>query len=130
MTHASASADSKIVIIGAGPTGLGAGYCLKELGHTNFQIYEQSSHAGGLAASVTDAGGFTWDIGVHVTHSHYPYFDRVYDRLMGNDFRLHRRECWIRAVPEKGTSLIFEAEKRRRIVHCKQTAEISDVRAP
>jgi protoporphyrinogen oxidase len=40
--------QKKIVIIGAGPTGLGAAYRLKELGYRNFQIYERSAHIGGL----------------------------------------------------------------------------------
>ena len=31
----------KIIIIGAGPTSLGAAYRLNELGHDNFQMYER-----------------------------------------------------------------------------------------
>ena len=31
----------KFVIIGAGPTGLGAAYRLKELGYDNFAVYER-----------------------------------------------------------------------------------------
>lgn len=86
----------KILIIGAGPTGLGAGYRLKELGHNNFQIYERSPHIGGLASSFTDTAGFTWDIGGHVMFSHYKYYDEVFDKLMGDDFQLNMRECWVR----------------------------------
>jgi protoporphyrinogen oxidase len=86
----------KIVIIGAGPTGLGAGYRLKELGYTNFQIYERSPFIGGLASSFTDSAGFTWDIGGHVMFSHYKYYDDVFDKLMGKDFQLNNRECWVR----------------------------------
>src|SRR3978361_2319203 len=88
--------NRKIVIIGAGPTGLGAGYRLKELGHDNFQIYERSGQIGGLASSFTDAAGFTWDIGGHVMFSHYKYYDDVFDKLMGSDFQLNMRECWVR----------------------------------
>jgi protoporphyrinogen oxidase len=86
----------KIVIIGAGPTGLGAAYRLKELGYDNFQIYERSPHIGGLASSFTDSAGFTWDIGGHVMFSHYKYYDDVFDKLMGSDFQLNNRECWVR----------------------------------
>jgi protoporphyrinogen oxidase len=86
----------KFVIIGAGPTGLGAGYRLKELGHENFQIYERSPHIGGLASSFTDSAGFTWDIGGHVMFSHYKYYDKCFDTLMGNEFQMNMRECWVR----------------------------------
>jgi len=86
----------KIVIIGAGPTGLGAAYRLKELGYENFQMYERSPHIGGLASSFTDSAGFTWDIGGHVMFSHYKYYDDVFDKLMGKDFQLNNRECWVR----------------------------------
>jgi protoporphyrinogen oxidase len=86
----------KIVILGAGPTGLGAAYRLKELGYNNFQMYERSPHIGGLASSFTDSAGFTWDIGGHVMFSHYKYYDDVFDKLMGKDFQLNMRECWVR----------------------------------
>ncbi|TMC10030.1 MAG: FAD-dependent oxidoreductase, partial [Chloroflexi bacterium] len=63
--------NPRIVIIGAGPTGLGAAYRLQELGYTNWAVYERSSFVGGLASSQTDAAGFTYDIGGHVMFSHY-----------------------------------------------------------
>src|SRR6185295_1241662 len=88
--------SKRVVIIGSGPTGLGAAYRLKELGYNSFQIYEKSPHIGGLASSFTDSAGFTWDIGGHVMFSHYPYYDRVFDKLMGSDFQLNMRECWVR----------------------------------
>jgi protoporphyrinogen oxidase len=86
----------KIVILGAGPTGLGAAYRLKELGYNNFQVYERSPQIGGLASSFTDSAGFTWDIGGHVMFSHYKYYDEVFEKLMGSDFQLNMRECWVR----------------------------------
>jgi UDP-galactopyranose mutase len=85
----------RIVIIGAGPTGLAAGYRLRELGHTNFLLLEASSKVGGLAASERSATGFTYDIGGHVLFSHYPYFDRLFDTLMGDEYQTLRREAWI-----------------------------------
>jgi len=39
---------TKVVIIGTGPTGLGAGYRLKELGHQNFVMYDKNPYIGGL----------------------------------------------------------------------------------
>lgn len=86
----------KIVILGAGPTGLGAAWRLHELGHTHWQLFERAPHAGGLASSFTDAAGFTWDIGGHVQFSHYDYFDRVMEIAHPPDQWLHHeRESWI-----------------------------------
>jgi protoporphyrinogen oxidase len=88
--------QEKIVILGAGPTGLGAAYRLAELGYTNFHMYDRLPYLGGLAASFTDSAGFTWDIGGHVMFSHYTYYDKVFDELMGDDFQLNMRESWVR----------------------------------
>lgn len=88
--------DKRIVIIGAGPTGLGAAYRLKELGYKDFVIYEKSDVLGGLASSRTDDKGFTWDIGGHVMFSHYEYYDQVFDKLMGDEYQLNMRESWVR----------------------------------
>ncbi|MBS0195516.1 MAG: FAD-dependent oxidoreductase [Planctomycetes bacterium] len=92
----SPGAQPRIVIIGAGPTGLGAAYRLKELGYTNFEVFEAQGFVGGLSHSFTDPVGFTWDIGGHVMFSHYSYYDRVFDELMGEDFTLNDRESWVR----------------------------------
>jgi len=94
--HATVGPDERIVIIGAGPTGLGAGYRLKELGHTNFAIYDRHPYVGGLSHSFTDDKGFTWDIGGHVMFSHYTYYDQCFEKLMGSDFTLNNRESWVR----------------------------------
>lgn len=67
----------KILIIGAGPTGLGAAWRLLELGHTNFRVIDAAPKPGGLASTYTDEFGFRWDVGVHALHSHYAYFDDV-----------------------------------------------------
>ena len=88
--------DKKIIIIGAGPTGLGAAYRLKQLGYKNFALYDCHPEIGGLASSFKDAAGFTWDIGGHVMFSHYKYYDDVFDELMGSDFQLNMRESWVR----------------------------------
>lgn len=88
--------EERIVIIGAGPTGLGAAWRLNELGHANWLLLEQGTEAGGLSASVVDEKGFTWDLGGHVQFSHYDYFDRLMDDLLGPDGWLnHERESWV-----------------------------------
>jgi len=84
-------------IIGAGPTGLGAARRLEELGRRSFVVLEKNAYAGGLAASFEDAQGYTWDIGGHVVFSHYEYFDRLLDDLLGDDQLRHQRKAWVRA---------------------------------
>jgi protoporphyrinogen oxidase len=91
------SPESRVVIIGAGPTGLGAGYRLNELGHRNFTIVDRHPYIGGLAASFTDPAGFTWDIGGHVMFSHYEYYDRLFEKLLGDEYSMIERETWVRA---------------------------------
>jgi protoporphyrinogen oxidase len=93
-----AAEQPRIVIIGAGPTGLGAGYRLKELGYTNFVLYDRHPYIGGLSHSFVDDKGFTWDIGGHVMFSHYSYYDQVFDRLMGDEYTLNNRESWVRMM--------------------------------
>ncbi len=88
--------NAKVVIIGAGPTGLGCAYRLKELGYTNFKLFERHPYIGGLAHSFVDPQGFTWDIGGHVMFSHYTYYDQCFEKLMGSDFTLNNRESWVR----------------------------------
>ena len=85
----------RIVIIGAGPTGLAAGYRLQEVGHDDWVILEANDYVGGLATSFTDEHGFTFDIGGHVMFSHYPYYDQLVDRLMGGEYTELQREAWV-----------------------------------
>jgi protoporphyrinogen oxidase len=86
----------KIVILGAGPTGLGAAWRLQELGHKDWEILDLSPSPGGLSRSFVDDKGFTWDIGGHVQFSHYEYFDRVMDILFApEEWQVHQREAWV-----------------------------------
>src|SRR4051794_40797783 len=87
--------EPRIVIIGAGPTGLGAGYRLHELGYSNWALYERSNDVGGHATSHVDSKGFVWDEGGHVIFSHYPYFDRMIDEALGKEVHERVRESWI-----------------------------------
>jgi protoporphyrinogen oxidase len=86
----------RVLIIGAGPTGIGAAYRLKKLGINDFTVLEAQSHAGGLASSHLDENGFTWDVGGHVQFSHYDYFDQAMEDALGKDGWLHHeRESWV-----------------------------------
>lgn len=89
---------TRIVILGAGPTGLGAGYRLAEKGHDDWDIFEKNAYLGGHATSFRDEKGFTWDIGGHIIFSHYPYYDRMVERVLGDKVLSHERESWVRLM--------------------------------
>lgn len=84
------------LILGAGPTGLGAAGELERRG-LDWQVIEAADRPGGLARSFVDDAGFTWDLGGHVQFSHYRGFDRLMDEALGPEGWLtHERESWVR----------------------------------
>ena len=85
------------VILGAGPTGLGAAYRLVERGEKDFEIFERSGQVGGLATSFTDPKGWTWDVSGHIIFSGYKYFNDFLGKVLGKDgIRWIDRESWIK----------------------------------
>lgn len=83
------------LILGAGPTGLGAATRLHDKG-LDWILLEKEGHFGGLATSFVDDQGFTWDLGGHVQFSHYDTFDRYMDEALGKDgWFEHQRESWV-----------------------------------
>ena len=80
--------DVDILVIGAGPTGLGAASRLNQLKHDNWLLIDGAAEAGGLACSDTTKEGFFFDMGGHVIFSHYNYFDQLLDAAVGtgNDY--------------------------------------------
>jgi len=88
---------SGTVILGGGPTGLGAAYRLRERGETDFEIFERSDRIGGLATSFLDDKGYTWDVSGHIIFSGYKYFNDLLDKVLGKDgVRRIDRESWIK----------------------------------
>lgn len=85
----------RIVVLGAGPTGLGAAHRLQELGYDDFVVLEANSEVGGLARSFVDDAGFTFDVGGHVLFSHYGYYDGVVDTALREGFTEIVRDAWI-----------------------------------
>ncbi len=84
------------IVLGSGPTGLGAASQLHANGIDNWMLIEAQPQSGGLASSFIDDQGFTWDIGGHVQFSHYDYFDQAMDEYLGADGWLrHQRESWV-----------------------------------
>jgi protoporphyrinogen oxidase len=85
-----------ILIVGAGPTGLGAAWALDRAGHGDWLLCEGEGEAGGLAGSVLDEHGFTWDLGGHIQFSHYQDFEDLMDELLGADgWLFHERSSWV-----------------------------------
>lgn len=84
------------LVVGAGPTGLGVGYRLNQLGRNDYLIIDKQGCVGGLSRSYLDDMGFTWDCGGHVQFSHYEYFDEVMNlALSSNKWLNHIRESWV-----------------------------------
>lgn len=112
--------DTDFLILGAGPTGLGAACRLSESGQ-DWHLLEATSIFGGLAASWVDGQGFTWDIGGHVQFSHYDTFDRYMEKAFSRDeWLVHQRESWVwinkRFVPypfQNNLHRLDEAERWR-----------------
>jgi len=75
---------AKIVIIGAGITGLSTAYHLEQKGFTDFKIFEKESTIGGLCRSVQQ-DGFTFDYTGHLLHINDPYFRSFIKNIIGFD---------------------------------------------
>lgn len=80
----------KIVIAGAGITGLSAGY---HLGNLDFQIFEKEREPGGLVRS-KKVDGFYLDYGGHFIHGKNPYFLETLQSFFGGNIKKwERRAC-------------------------------------
>ena len=90
-----ALSNERVVIVGAGPCGIACARELQRLGHHDFVVLERADGPGGLAASVVDQAGFTWDRGGHVVFSHYGEFDRLLEEVMGDDVLRHERSSYV-----------------------------------
>ncbi|HTX45799.1 MAG TPA: FAD-dependent oxidoreductase, partial [Solirubrobacteraceae bacterium] len=77
---------------------MACGRQLKRLGHRNWLLLERADHAGGLASSVTDARGFTWDLGGHVVFSHFGEFDALLEETLGDELHHHDRSSYVRVA--------------------------------
>ena len=89
-----------VVVVGAGPCGIGCGRELHRLGAASpdrVLVLEAADHPGGLGASVVDPAGFTWDRGGHVVFSHFGEFDRLLVDVLGDDVLHHDRSSWVLA---------------------------------
>lgn len=88
-----------ILVIGAGPTGLGAAKRLNELKHEDWLLIDAFDEAGGLASTDVTPEGFLYDVGGHVIFSHYKYFDKCIAEALPNesDWYSHERVSYVRS---------------------------------
>ncbi|WVQ79559.1 hypothetical protein IAT38_001658 [Cryptococcus sp. DSM 104549] len=91
--------DIETLVIGAGPTGLGAATRLDQLGRP-FIIADAAAAPGGLASTDLTEEGFYFDVGGHVIFSHYAYFDDAIDRALpgADDWQVHQRVSYVRSA--------------------------------
>lgn len=73
---------AKIVIIGAGLTGLSAAYHLEQKGFYDYALFEKGNTIGGLCGSIYQ-DGFTFDYTGHYLHASDPYFKSMIEQLVG-----------------------------------------------
>jgi len=88
-----------LLIIGAGPTGLGAARRLHQLKNESYLVVDEQPEAGGLASTDVTAEGFLFDVGGHVIFSHYQYFDDMIHEALPNDsdWLTHQRISYVRS---------------------------------
>jgi len=72
-----------ILILGAGPTGLGAASRLVQHKHEDWLMVDSAPEAGGLACTDVTPEGFLFDMGGHVIFSHFNYFDELIEAAVG-----------------------------------------------
>ncbi len=86
---------AKVVIIGAGLTGLSAAYHLEAQGFFDYKLFEKESEIGGLCRSVHQ-DGFTFDYTGHLLHINDDYFRSLIISIIGLDaFNIIKRRSFI-----------------------------------
>ncbi|KUJ15516.1 FAD/NAD(P)-binding domain-containing protein [Mollisia scopiformis] len=87
-----------VLVIGAGPTGLGAAKRLNQIDGPSWMIIDSNATPGGLASTDVTPEGFLYDVGGHVIFSHYKYFDDCIDEALPkeDDWYTHQRISYVR----------------------------------
>ncbi|MFT3859573.1 MAG: FAD-dependent oxidoreductase [Aquabacterium sp.] len=87
--------QDRMVVIGAGPTGLSAAYHLGlDPRGQDALLVERQGTVGGWCRSIQDKG-FTFDFAGHIMFSNDPYVLEMYDKLLGDNLHWQNREAWI-----------------------------------
>eukprot|EP00240_Pyramimonas_obovata_P002013 CAMPEP_0118927112 /NCGR_PEP_ID=MMETSP1169-20130426/4658_1 /TAXON_ID=36882 /ORGANISM="Pyramimonas obovata, Strain CCMP722" /LENGTH=505 /DNA_ID=CAMNT_0006868809 /DNA_START=34 /DNA_END=1551 /DNA_ORIENTATION=- len=87
-----------VLIVGSGPTGLGAATRLHQHKKTSWRLYDCFDEPGGLACTDLTPEGFYFDMGGHVIFSHFKYFDDLLDAAVGtgDNWNDHERVSYVR----------------------------------
>ncbi|OAA71695.1 hypothetical protein LEL_08930 [Akanthomyces lecanii RCEF 1005] len=87
-----------VLVIGAGPTGLGAAKRLQQLESASWLIADLNETPGGLASTDVTPEGFLYDVGGHAIFSHYKYFDDCLNEALPkpDDWYEHKRISYCR----------------------------------
>jgi len=80
----------RVVVAGAGPTGLSAAYHLGE----DALLIEQADRVGGWCRSI-EVDGFTFDFAGHIMFSNESYVHQLYRMLLGDNVHWQDREAWV-----------------------------------
>lgn len=88
-----------VLIIGAGPTGLGAARRLHQFKNDSYLVVDEQAEPGGLASTDVTPEGFLFDVGGHVIFSHYQYFDEMIHEALpkDSDWLTHQRISYVRS---------------------------------
>src|SRR3989338_1095811 len=73
---------ARVVILGAGITGISTAYHLEQLSFSDYQLFEKESTVGGLCRSVIQ-DGFTFDYTGHHLHINDSYFKELIETVFG-----------------------------------------------
>ncbi|KZF25248.1 FAD/NAD(P)-binding domain-containing protein [Xylona heveae TC161] len=98
MTVTQPDTSVDVLVIGAGPTGLGAAKRLHQIDEPSWLIVDANETPGGLASTDVTPEGFLFDVGGHVIFSHYKYFDDCINEALPNedDWYSHQRISYVR----------------------------------
>ncbi|KAK7957688.1 UDP-galactopyranose mutase [Apiospora saccharicola] len=111
-----------VLVIGAGPTGLGAAKRLQQTNLASWLIVDSNETPGGLASTDVTPEGFLYDVGGHVIFSHYRYFDDCINEALPqeSDWYTHQRVSYVRfrggwvPYPFQNNIAALEPEERAR----------------
>ncbi|MDR1123252.1 MAG: NAD(P)-binding protein, partial [Elusimicrobiota bacterium] len=91
--------EDKIIIIGAGISGLSLAYHLEEMKFSNYLLLEAEAKAGGLCGSY-ELNGFTFDYSGHLLHMSTKPGLKLAQKLLGKNALAHKRRAFVHIYGE------------------------------